>query len=243
MLGTHGCGYAAERDENIGWRADCYGDVRTVSRAEVPEGLNWKHMYDAYPKEIFENGVEDRWMRAPVTLETCWVVGHWFNEGWDVDWIIEQGYKYHLSVFMPKSCYIPEEWAERFEEFNKYIGYRLVLRQAILPLEAERGSRMQVRAWIDNVGCAPLYRPYKLAYRFRRGKRTRIVHSHQDVRAWLPDHNWFSEDVEVPGDLEAGTVEIDVGIVDALADEPRVKFAIDEIRDDGWHPLCCMDLL
>ena len=93
MLETDGGTYAAARDRRIGWRGDCYGDVRTHGRNVVPEGLNWRHMYDCYPKAVAVCGVSDQWKTAPVTLETCWTVGHWYKEGWDLDWIIEQGSK------------------------------------------------------------------------------------------------------------------------------------------------------
>lgn len=243
MSGTHGCKYGASVNDRVGWRGDCYGDVRTEGAGLVPDGQRWCHMFDEYPKTVAEDGVTERWKKAPVTLETCWVVGHWFNEGWDVDWIIEQGYKYHLSVFMPKSCYIPEEWKDRFDEFDKRMGYRLVLRQMILPLEAKRGGKFDVEVFIDNVGCAPLYRPYKLAWRFRQGSAAFVVHSTEDVTTWLPGHKYFKETLSLPQGLAGGTVQVDVGIVDAATDEARVKLAIDPVTDDNWHPLARVDVL
>ena len=243
MLGTHGCRYAAtKRARRIGWRADCFGDVRTEGRGGVPQGLCWNHMYDAYPMEVIADGVQDAWRTAPVTLETCWTVGHWHQKGWDVDWILEQGLKYHVSVFMPKSCYIPEEWMGKIEQFNRRMGYRFVLRQMILPLKVTRGSRIRVRVWIDNVGVAPIYRPYRFAYRFRQGGRVHVVHSRQDIRKWLPDHTWFAEPVALP-DLAPGPAKLDVGIVDPATAQPRVRLAVEPVRRDGWHPMAILDVL
>ena len=244
MLGAHGCAYAAtKKSRKIGWRADCFGDVRTEGRGRVPDNLCWNHMHDAYPREVIENGVQEAWRTAPVTFETCWTVGHWHEQGWDVDWILEQGYKYHLSVFMPKSCYIPEEWTGKIEEFNRRMGYRFVLRQMLLPLEGKAGRRFKVQVWMDNVGCAPIYRPYRFAYRFRQGGRSEVVHSRQDIRKWMPDHSCFSETVELPGWLKPGALKMDVGIVDPETDEPKVKLAIEDLRKDGWHPLAMMDVV
>jgi hypothetical protein len=241
MLGTHGCRYAAKKGRKLGWRADCFGDLRQSGRGAVPHGLSWNHMYDAYPKEVIDDGVQEAWRAAPVTLETCWVVGHWHQQGWDVDWILEQGLKYHLSVFMPKSSYIPEEWEEKIAEFNRRMGYRFVLRQMILPLEVKRGQRVKVQAWVDNVGVAPIYRPYRLAYRFRQGEKAAVVHSKQDVCKWMPEHTWFSEGVEVPRALRPGTVELEVGIVDPKTNKPKVKLAIEGLSEDGWHPVAMVD--
>ncbi len=243
MLGTPGCTHAATRRDDVGWRADCYGDLRMAGEGVVPPGLNWKHMYDLYPMEVEVLGVKDAWRRAPVTLETCWTVGHWYEQGWDIDWIIDQGYKYHLSVFMPKSSYVPEEWFEKIMEFNKRMGYRFVLRQMTVPLEVEPGGRMPYNAWVDNVGCAPIYRPYRFAFRFRQGERAVVVHSAQDIRTWMPDHTWFQETLTVPKELAPGVVDVDVAIVHPETNQPVVKFAVDELLDDNWHPMTKMDVL
>jgi hypothetical protein len=101
---------------------------------------------------------------------------------------------------------------------------------------------MDVQAWIDNVGVAPIYRPYKLAYRFRQGKRSHVVHSRQDIRTWMPEYTWFAEKVSVPRALEAGLAQVDVAIVDPTTDRPRVKLAIEEILADGWHPMSAVEV-
>ena len=243
MLGTHGCAYGAKTGRGLGWRADCFGDLRRAAApGVVPDHLCWCHMIDAYPKEVVHCGVQDAWKKAPVTLETCWTVGHWFQQGWDIDWILEQGLKYHLSVFMPKSSYIPEPWREKIEAFNRRMGYRFVLRQLILPLEAKPGQRIPFEMWIDNVGVAPIYRPYRLAFRFRQGGIAAVVPVNVDVRKWLPDHTWFSDALPLPQTVQRGEVKVDIGLVDETL-TPRVRFAIQEIAEDGWHPLTSMDVL
>ena len=69
MLSTHGCTYAStKKNRNIGWRADCYGDLRFFAGKGVPKGLNWNHMLDAYPRGIYEGGVSEAWKTAPVTF-------------------------------------------------------------------------------------------------------------------------------------------------------------------------------
>jgi len=243
MLGTHGCGYAAKTGRAIGWRADCFGDVRQEGRGVVPDRLCWNHMYDAYPKELAHCGVEEAWKSAPVTFETCWTVGHWHEKGWDVDWILEQGLRYHISVFMPKSCYIPEELMDKIMEFNRRMGYRFVLRQMTLPLEAKPGQSFKVEVSLENVGVAPIYRPYQFAYRFRQGGREEVVPSRQDPRKWLPDHIWFSERIRFPRWLRRGSVRLDVGMVNPETGKPRVRLAIEEVRGDGWHPMTMLDVV
>ncbi|MBM4032721.1 MAG: DUF4832 domain-containing protein [Planctomycetes bacterium] len=267
MLGTHGCAYAAglgvrsaafrpcpssqERAEArttntrpIGWRADCFGDVRRgLAPGIVPDDLCWCHMIDAYPKGVARCGVADAWKSAPVTLETCWTVGHWVKQGWDIGWILDQGLKYHLSVFMPKSSYIPDEVREKIDAFNRRMGYRFVLRQMILPLEARPGQRIAFEMFVDNVGVAPIYRPYRLAFRFRQGKDVHIVLCKADPRTWLPDHTWFSEEIAFPSALQRGETQVDIGLVDPATFTPRVRLAIEPSLPDGWHPMASMDVL
>ena len=241
MLGTDGCTYAAGlKDRIVGWRADCYGDCRTEGGGAVPDGLRWNHMLDAYPKEVELCGVKDAWKSAPVTFETCWTVAYWHKQKWDVDWIIDQGYKYHVSVFMPKSVYFPERWMGKMMEFEKRMGYRFHLHQMMLPLEAKPGQKIKVDVTIDNRGIAPIYRPYAMALRFSQGKNHRIVRLKQDIRTWLPDFTYFSEPITFPRQLTRGEVKVATAIVNER-NEPVVKFAIRPLANNEWHPLTSMD--
>jgi len=243
MLGTHGCAYAAaRRDRAIGWRADCYGDLRDEGGGEVPNHLCWNHTYDAYPKEAELCGVKDAWKTAPVTLETCWTVPHWHNKGWDIDFILSQGYKHHVSIFMPKSVYIPEAWQEKIAAFDGRIGYRFHLMQMLLPLEARPGQAVQVEATIDNRGAAPIYRPYRFALRFSQGRSRHVVKLNEDIRRWLPDLTFFRESFTFPPALERGEAKVACGIVDD-AGRPAVKLAVKAVDESGWHPLTSMDVV
>jgi len=241
MLGGHMYEYGMKK--GLGWRADCLGDLRASGQGVVPDRLCWNHMNDLYPMEVTQGNGKEQWKKAPVTLETCWTVGHWFKEKWDVDWILEQALKYHLSVFMPKSSYIPDELTDRINEFNRRMGYNFVLRQLTIPLEAKPGSKIDVLTFIDNQGVAPIYRPYKFAFRFRQGKKEEVVMFKQDIRKWLPDHTWFKESIVFPKGFEKGEVKIDAGIVDEKTEKPVVKLAIKELLPDGWHPMTSIDAL
>jgi hypothetical protein len=249
MLGTEGCAYGARQPtHDIGWRADCYGDVHTgrfdgkEGPLPVPRHLVWNHMRDAYPQALYETRLEERWKTAPVTLETCWSVAYWFQQGWDIDWILDQGCKYHLSVFMPKSVYFPDEWMDKMRAFNNRMGYWLHLLQMILPLEGKRGRKISIKATVDNKGVAPLYRPYRFALRFSQGKGHHVVKFGQDVRRWLPDLTHFEEAITVPGELQPGEAKVSCAIVDAH-DKPVVRLAIRDIDGDRWHPLTSIDIL
>ena len=245
MLGTPGCAHAAAKARTlkraIGWRADCFGDLRKPDVPEVPPDLCWCHTFDAYPKEIERCGVKDAWRAAPVTMETCGNVATWFTAGYDLDTIIREGYRYHMSVFMPKNVYFPAAFRDRLLEFDRKIGYRFALRQLLMPLGAGRGKKIELQFFVDNVGCAPIYRPYRLAVRFHQSGGAGIVMLKQDIRTWMPGHTWFAETVTVPKDLAKGEARFDLGIVDGRG-APKVWFAIDGRTDDGWHPLTSIDV-
>jgi len=244
MLGTPGCKHASAishaTGRRIGWRADCFGDLRKPDVIEVPRELCYNHTFDSYPKEIELNGLKDTWKIAPVTMETCGNVATWVMSDHDVDFIIEEGYKYHMSVFMPKNVFFPEKVREKLVKFDRKIGYRYALRQMRLPLEAMPGEKILIEVFADNVGCAPIYRPYKLALRFKQGKRTKVVHFKEDIRTWLPGHNYFQERIEFPRGFERGEVKLALGIVDER-DTPRVWLAIEGKLDEGWHPLTSVE--
>ncbi len=246
MLGTPGCAHAERRTKNtrqhIGIRFDCFGDLRVKHTPDVPPELCWNHMLDGYPRSMALNDVGDAWKNAPVTGEACGTVASWHLGFHDLDFIIEQGYKYHLSVFMPKNVFFPEACMDKLIAFDKKIGYRFALRQALLPLECKRGKTIALECFVDNVGCAPIYRPYQLALNFRQGQSNRIICLKEDIRTWMPGHKWFKEKITVPKGLAKGEVKVDLVIVDEKK-KPRVWFAMEGTKVNGWHPLTSMDVV
>lgn len=246
MIGTPGCGYAQKKtcdtNRHIGWRADCFGDLHKTYGAGVPAELTWNHTFDSYPKNIALNKIADAWQTAPVTMETCGNVATWFMAAYDLDTIMREGCRYHMSVFMPKNVFFPEPSLRKLVEFDKKIGYRFALRQLTMPLESACRKPVKLQFFIDNVGCAPIYRPYALAIRFRQGRTQKVVRLKADIRKWMPGHTWFEEQLVVPGGLSKGEAKIDMAIVDE-DDRPKVWFAIAAKTEDGWHPLTSMDVV
>jgi hypothetical protein len=246
MLGTKGGVYAFHKVPRIGWRADCFGDLRMGQPNDglhVPRHLRWNHMYDYYPWKVTTTGVGKAWETAPITMETCWTVSHWFAQEFDIDFILEQGLAYHTSVFMPKSSYIPPEVREKIDAFNRKLGYRFVLRQMVLPMEVKQNTPFPITFFMDNVGVAPIYRDYVLAIRFRQEEEQVIVPLKADLRTWLPGQTWVEEQITLPQGLQPGAVGVDVGIIDPATKRPLVKLAIENTLPDGWHPLAHVDLV
>jgi len=199
-------------------------------------------MHDMYPQEVARCGVRDVWRTSPVVFESCWAVPYWFKKGWDIDWILDQGLKYHVSVFMPKSMEIPGPWTDKVMAASQRIGYWFHLQQMVLPLEARAGAACDMSAVIDNKGVAPIYRPYAFALRFSQGATHRVVRLKQDIRTWMPDLTWFGESFVFPAGLRPGEAEVSCAIVGAR-ERPAVRLAIKAVDADGRHPLTSIDVL
>ena len=192
-------GYAlAKRD--VGWRVDCLGDMGGFGNGQ------WSHMLDYYPQAIINYGMADAWKKAPVSLEVCWVMQHWKNKGWDVDYIIDQSLKWHISSFNGKSSAVPEEWKPQVERWLKKMGYRFVLRKFTYPAAVAPSGKLAYTSWWENKGVAPCYRRFPLALRLKNAARTEVMLTEADIRGWLPGDNLHDGAVFVPAGNAGGRV-------------------------------------
>ena len=217
--------------EPVGWRVDCLGDMGGFGNGQ------WSHMQDYYPQAIVNFGVADAWQKAPVTLEVCWVMQHWKNKGWDVDYIIDQSLKWHISSFNGKSSAVPDEWWPAVNRWLKRMGYRFVLRKFTYPAALDRGGKLAFTTWWENKGVAPCYREFPLALRLKSGSRSAVLETDADIRTWLPGDVIYDNAVFLPADLPPGDYELSVALLDPLERAPKVKLAIAGVDSEGWYPL------
>jgi hypothetical protein len=216
---------------DVGWRVDCLGDMGGFANPE------WSHMQDYYPQAIINFGMRDAWKKAPVSLEVCWVMQHWKNKGWDVDYIIDQSLKWHISSFNGKSSAVPKEWWPQVNRWLKKMGYRFVLRKFTTPASVTPNGKLAFTTWWENKGVAPIYKDFPLALRLKGQGRTHIFLTSADVRQWLPGDNLYDGAVYVPNDTPEGEYELAIGLVDRNTQEPKVKLAIAGVDSEGWYPL------
>lgn len=220
-----------------GWRCDCFGDLKIWFDPDSSEQYQWNHMYDCYPREVCECEAQDVWRTAPVVFETCSVPMTWYENDYDIDFIFQQGLKYHGSVFMPKSTALPEAWMPVLRDFCNDIGYRFVIRQFQSNSRVKRGSSLEYGCWIENVGVAPIYHPYTFALRLTQGNRSHIFESAANILEWLPGDVFVHEMVSIPDCFEPGEVMLHAGLIDPATGLPRVRFAVEESDEDGWVAL------
>ncbi len=220
-----------------GWRCDCFGDQREKGNEVVPHRLAWNHTYVAYPWSVSENDAQDAWKSGPVTFETCGVPLGWYRQKewlYDLDFNLRQGLKYHGSIFMPKSTRIPDEWHEPMMDWIKRLGYRFVVRDVHYPLNVQRNEPFECSMWIENVGVAPLYHPYRLALRIAQNGFEHVTEIDSDLKTWLPGDICLRPRVALPAGLKPGAVRISAGIVRPGATVPAIRFAVKEQDECGW---------
>jgi len=243
--------YATER--GTGWRADCLGDMGGFSK-------NWCHMRDAYPSLVTEYGAADAWKTAPVAWESCWDMRRWVKDNWPLRFIFNYALALHGSYLNNKSAPLPDGQNVRkeIERFLRRLGYRLVLRQLKHPKQAQPGKPFVLNMKWQNVGSAPCYRPYRLAYRFTdESGYAKTVVGNVTVEKWMPGSvQVFTEEfmkeppdlppgkvievvdrVTLPRDMPAGTLRLAIGVVGEKTAEPVLQLAIKGRSKDGWYPL------
>lgn len=215
---------------NVGWRADCLGDMGGFSRT-------WCHMCDYYPQAIINFGMRDAWKKAPVTLEVCWVMQHWKDQGWDIDYIIDQSLKWHISSFNAKSSPVPEEWWPQVNRWLTRMGYRFVLRKFTYPAKVKPGGALAFTSWWENKGVAPCYRHFRLALRLKNEQKSVVLPVAADLRSWLPGDSLCDAAINIPGDAAEGRYDLEIGILGERGDEPAVRLAIAGRSADGWYKM------
>jgi hypothetical protein len=110
----------------------------------------------------------------------------------------------------------------------------------------------------QNVGSAPCYRPYRVAYRLTGPDGdTRVIVGTTTVNAWMPgsielftadfpdhvpdlppgDTHAVTDVITIPANLPPGDHSLAIGVIGEKHDTPVVRLAIKGRTNDGWYPL------
>ena len=219
--------------QGAGWRLDCWGDMRTSSNDPYFPA----EMLEIYPQQIVRTGIQNVWQRSPVSLETCYTVPGWKERGYDVDYIIEQGLRWHVSTANIKSAPIPAEWKARFDDFQRKMGYRFILRRLEYAKVVKPATMMPLHMWWLNAGVAPVYAEYDLVMQLQSGKTSSKFKIPVDVRKWLPGDAVYDGTVYIPPELEDGEYRVRIAMIDPRTGAPAIRFANEGRQDDGWYAM------
>jgi hypothetical protein len=222
---------------NVGWRQDCLGDLGFWA----DEQNGWTHMYDYYPQTIINYHMQDAWKKGPVSFEICGTFKNWErDQGYgpdEVQYIIDQSLKWHISSFNAKSSQVPEEWEPLIDGWLKKMGYRFVLRKFSYPAMVRYNGKLAFDSWWENKGVAPCYRNYVLSLRLVRGKDKIVLPTAANISGWLPGDIVYKDAVFLPAEIRPGSYELQVGILDRLLSKPCIRLANVGRTNDGWYTL------
>lgn len=236
-----------------GWRIDSLGDLGSFSST-------WNHMQNAYPDWIKNTKAQEAWKTGPIAYEPPNDVSEFVEKGWPLRWIFNYGLACHGSYFNGKSGKLPADarFREEIERFLRRLGYRLILTEIQHPAEVRAGAKFEMAMKWQNVGSAPCYQPYRLAYRLTNENGYRQVFAGAiTVNHWLPgsielftaeffkepkdlpagDINHVRDEIYLPKDMGPGSYQLSVGVVESASSKPVVRLGIKGRAEDGWYPL------
>ena len=217
--------------KDVGWRLDCLGDMFGFSE-------EFNHMFDYYPQAINRGMMQDVWKKEPIVFESCWNMKHWEEKGWDIDYIIAQSLKWHISSFNNKSQSVPNKWEAKVNEWLKKMGYRFVLRKFTYPESIGTNQMLRYESWWENKGVAPIYsNNYLIALRISNNSHSVVFPTCAEINSWLPGEALYDDAILIPPDISPGTYELQIAIVDRQTFDPKVKIAIEGRKEDGWYTL------
>jgi len=203
-------------------------------------------MYRYYPWGIVNFGMKDAWKTAPVSLEICGTMKSWKQkQGYtakDVEYIIGETLKWHISSFNAKSSSVPKEWQPLVDQWLNKMGYRFVLRNFAFPEFVRPNEKLVFKSWWENKGVAPCYKNFLLALRLKGKGITRVMLTDANINTWLPGDNIYDNDVFVPIDIPPGEYQLQIGIVDRQSHEPKIQLAIEGKDPEGWHTIGKIDI-
>jgi len=168
-------------------------------------------------------------------LEVCGTVSEWKRDHFDLNYILQQALRWHVTSVNLKSSPIPDDWKPAFDEFQKEMGYRLLLRRLEYPKAVVAGSMMPIHMWWLNAGVAPPYVNYPLAIQLRSTSSSAVINVPVDIKKWLPGDAVYDGSLYVPETLPDGTYDFRVAMLDPRSDKPAIRFAIAGRDADGWY--------
>lgn len=228
LIGGLGLQYSV--NHGTGWRADCWGDM----------GNKWNHMGIRYPTIFKRSKIDDAWKRSPVALETCGTIDDWYEQKWDINYILAKALEWHATGVNNGSYAIPKDWWPRIQEFEKKLGYRFVLREFTYPLTVKDGENLEYTMNWENCGVAPIYKQYPLAFELRSiadSTKHWIVRTEEDITKWMPGIAKIDSAVKLPDHIPSGKYEISIGLISPVTNKPAIRLAIEGRGSEGWYKM------
>ena len=217
--------YAIEKG-SCGWRGDSWGDG-----SREP----WNHHEGQYWPSHNQN--PDGWKTGTVAMEPGWVLGDYSTPPKDV---VDDAIAWHATLIKNKNTLLPAEWMPDIERLMMIIGFRLVLRNLTFNEHIlSAGDELTLHMEWENIGIAPPYRDYRIAFRMRDENNKLLTPSitNHSIKGWLPGEENVVVKHRIPGDLEPGGYTIEMGLVFHSSIGHNIPIANHGKTRDGWYNL------
>lgn len=222
----------------VGFRVDCLGDMGGFHPGR------WSHMEDYYPQNVANFHMADAWKEAPVVFEACWHTNDWYLQGWDIDYIIDESLKWHISSYNAKGTTIPQAWKSSVERWVRKMGYRYEIHSCALSEQVKPGGRLDFEMLLSNTGVAPCYHAYTPVLRLSGEKESFDLAIDADIRRWMPDMDiQISQSWQIPEKIPAGTYMAKVGFPVPGYLDKTLRLAIEGRDEEGFYPMCPVQVL
>ena len=219
----------------VGFRVDCLGDMGGFHPGQ------WSHMEDYYPQNVVNFHMQDAWKEAPVVFEACWHTNDWYLQGWDIDYIIDESLKWHISSYNAKGTTIPQAWEKSIERWVRKMGYRYEIHSCTLPEQTQAGGTIDFEMLVSNTGVAPCYHNYSPMLRFAGENASFDLPIQADIRQWMPDADVrVAQRMAVPENAPKGTYQVKLGFPVPGYLDKTLRLAIGGRDADGFYPLCAV---
>ncbi len=214
-----------------GFRGDCLGNVPN-------------QMQLLYEPNIAAAHAENAWQNGPINFETCWNISYWVSQGFNLRYIFDWALAHHISGIANKNSMVPNSAIPEVERLLKRMGYRYVLRELRHPQFASAGDTITVGMNWENIGVAPSYGNYRLAFQLKAvsGALAGTFVTPQQIKSWMPGAFQVDSSLSLPVGLQPGFYTLTVGVVDPVSGAPAVQLSINGRDSAGWYPLSTLEI-
>ncbi len=192
-----------KQNSPVGYRVDCLGDMGGF------HGEEWSHMLDFYPQNIQNFNMGEAWEQAPIVFEACWHMNDWYLQGWDIDYIIDESLKWHISSYNSKQTTVPKAWKSKVERWVKKMGYRYEIHKIVYESSIKHTDTIKVELLLTNTGVAPCYWRYNPVLKLENSESCYILQCSADNTKWLPDEDRIVIlETAVPSEISAANYNL-----------------------------------
>lgn len=203
----------------VGYRDDCF-----YSDTDGEE--DWQFF-----RRIESANADDVWMTQPYGGEFCGGGQGAINDTTSAPdeciRLLKVGHFSHIGPAGGTMRAVDDAHQANIDTMLKTMGYRFVLRQAEVVKQASAGSEITVALYLENVGSAPFYYPWKMNavwLNYDNNELSRTILD-VDITKWLPGSHEVEITIPTPALTENQDATLAIEIPDPSGQGPSIQFA------------------